>query len=145
MALKTLVNDPPLFARQMVEFLQKMAHQKRDFALAMLVPSQSGLSDKWNFVVSAPWIDREGLGETIPTITSLLLKHLSKVNAHKLERVSVLPTNDPLVAAMASLHVPLGSVHLVQYFPQAEGAMVLVAEPPETSRSYQQQPVQTRA
>jgi len=122
-----------------------MAQEKGDFVLAMLVPSETGLSDKWNLVLSAPWIDRNGLGATIPTITTALLKHLSSVNAHKLDRVSVLPTTDQLVDRMAGLRISLGEVYLVQYLPQAEDATVLVAEPAGTSRSYQSQPVQTRA
>jgi hypothetical protein len=117
----------------------------KDFSLAMLVPSETGLSDRWNLVLSAQWIDRDGLNATIPTITSALLKHLSKVNAHKLERISVLPTKDPFVATLEALRVPLGEVHLLQYFPRAEGAMVLVAEPPGTGRNYQSQPAHTRA
>ncbi len=145
MAYKTLVTDPSPLARQVAEFLQGMAQHKGDFALAMLVPSETGLSDRWNLVLSAPWIDRDGLGATIPTITTSLLKHLSSVNAHKLERVSVLPTTDRLVVTMTVLRIPLGEVYLVQYLPGAEDAVVLLAQPPGTSRRYQSQPVRTRA
>jgi hypothetical protein len=111
----------------------------------MLLPSEAALPDKWNLVVSAIWIDRDGLRAVIPTITSSLQKQLSKVNARKIERISVLPTTDPLVATMVSFRVPLGKISLVEYFPQAEGAIVLLAEPPSTSRNYQAQPAQTRA
>ncbi|MGC2791400.1 MAG: hypothetical protein WA899_05235, partial [Candidatus Sulfotelmatobacter sp.] len=106
---------------------------------------------------SAPWIDRDGLGATIPTITSALLKHLSAVNAHKLERVSVLSTTDTLVVTMADLRIPLGEVNFVKGswarhefgvqagVPQLEDAFVLVAGQPRTSRGHNAQPVQTRA
>jgi hypothetical protein len=145
MAYKTLVTDPSPLARQVAKFLQEMAQHKGDFALAMLVPSETGLSDKWNLVLSAPWIDRDGLSATIPTITTSLLKHLKGANPHKLERISVLPTTDGLVVTMAGLRISLGKVYRVQYLPQAEDATVLVAEPAGASRVYQSQPVQTRA
>jgi hypothetical protein len=157
MAYKTVVANPSPLVRQTVEFLQQMTQQKGAFALAMLLQSESGLSDKWNLVLSAPWIDRDGLGATIPTVTTSLIKHLSKVNAHKLERVSVLPTTDPLVGMMAEHSIPLGEVYFVPEFwarrefgvqagvPRLEGAIVLVAEQPRTSRGQQPQPAHSRA
>src|ERR1700722_6636653 len=155
MAYKTVVTNPSALARQVVEFLRQMTEEKGDFALAMLLPAESGLSDKWNLVPSAPWIDREGMGATIPTITTSLLKHLSNVNAHKLERVSVLPTADPLVAfAPDDWRTPLGEVVKRSWgrldparagVPQLEDAYILVAEQPRTSRGHQIQPVPTRA
>jgi hypothetical protein len=156
MAYKTVVTNPSPLMRQTVEFLQQMTQQKGNFALAMLLQAESGLSDKWNLVLSAPWIDRDGLGATIPTITASLVKHLSKVNAHKLERVSVVPTTDPLVGMMADYRIPLGEVNFIQHLwgrpdparagvPQLEDAYVLVAEQTRTSRGHQAQPVHSRA
>jgi hypothetical protein len=95
MAYKTLVTNPAPIARQVVDCLRTITGKKGEFTLAMLVPSESGLSYKWSLVLSAPWIDREGLSATIPTITTFLLKHLSGSSAHMLDRVSVLPTSDP--------------------------------------------------
>lgn len=145
MALTTMVTNPSPLVKQVIASLQIMAQANRDFALAMLVPSETGLYDKWNLVLSAPWIDRDGLNATIPTITSSLLKHLSRANARKLERVSVLPTTDPVVSSLEALRIPLGEVRLLQSFPRAEGALVLVADGPGTSRNYHSQPVHTRA
>jgi hypothetical protein len=145
MAIVTVVENPSSLERQMLLFLRQMTEHRGDFTLAMLLPSEAALPDKWNLVVSAIWIDRDGLRAVIPTITSSLQKQLSKVNARKIERISVLPTTDPLVATMVSFRVPLGKISLVEYFPQAEGAIVLLAEPPSTSRNYQAQPAQTRA
>jgi len=132
-----------------------MTQEKGDFALAMLLQADSGLSDKWNLVLSAPWIDREGLGATIPTITASLLKHLSNVNAHKLERVSVMSTEEPLVAfAPEDWRTPLGEVVKRSWgrpdparagVPQLEDAYILVANPPGTPRAHHAQSVQTRA
>jgi hypothetical protein len=157
MAYKTVVTNPSPLMRQTVEFLQQMTQQKGDFALAMLLQAESGLSDKWNLVLSAPWIDRDGLGATIPTITASLLKHLSKVNAHKLERISVVPTADPLVAfAVEQWRTELGEVSFVPHswgrpdparagVPQLEDAYVLLAAHPRTHKGHQAQPLQTRA
>jgi hypothetical protein len=131
--------------KQVLAFLQGMTERKGDFTLAMLVPSETGLPDQWNLALSAPWIDREGVQATIPTITSSLLKHLSTANAHRLERVSVLPTDDQFVVRMSRLSIPLGEVYLVRYFPQVEDAIVLVAEPSGTSRGRHYQPEQARA
>jgi len=155
MAYKTVVTNPSALARQVVEFLRQMTQEKGDFALAMLLQAESGLSNKWNLVLSAPWIDREGLGATIPTITASLLKHLSNVNAHKLERVSVMSTDEPLVAfAPEDWRTPLGEVVKRSWgrpdparagVPQLEDAYILVADPPRTPRAHHTQPVQTRA
>jgi hypothetical protein len=148
MALKTLVESPSPLVKQVVGYLQQMTEQKREFALAMLVPSED-LSDKWNLVLSAPWIDHEGLNAVIPTVTSALLRHLSKVNARKLERVSILPTTDSLVSRMADLRISVGEVHFIQNYPLTSigvgDAIVLVAQRPSASRNYHAQTLQTRA
>jgi hypothetical protein len=145
MAYKKVVTNSSSFVRQMVEFVQGMTEQKGVFALAMLLPSESGLSDKWNLVLSAPWIDREGGIAAIPTITSVLRPYLSKSSASKIERVSVLPINAPLVATMENFHFTSGEAHLIQAFPKAEGAIVFVAEPPKVQAAHSFRTVQTRA
>lgn len=149
MAFKTLVVSPSPLVRQVVGYIGQMTEQKKGFALAMLIPSESSLSDKWNLVLSAPWIDREGLNAAIPTITSALLRHLSRANARKLERISVLPTTDSLVTGMAGLRISPGEAYLIQNYPLAASglgdAIVLVAERPGTSQNDQAQPLPTRA
>ena len=145
MAYKTLVTSPSPFVKQVAEFVQRMTREKGGFALVMLLPSESGLSDKWNLVLSAPWIDRAGGKAAIPTVTSSLRPFLSKASASKLERVSVLPIDSTLVGTMEGFRVSLGDVHLIQAFPKAEGAIVFVAEPPRTSTEHNSQPVHTRA
>jgi hypothetical protein len=96
-------------------------------------------------VLSAPWIDREGLGSTIPTITSSLLKYLSKANARKLERISVLPTSDPLVDTVTGFPVPLGEFSTFHYLPLATDAIVLLAQNPRKLKNYRAHSIQTRA
>lgn len=95
MAFKAMVKNT--FVQQLIEFARAIEASRGEFTLAMLVPSESGLTDKWNLVVSAKWIDDKDLLGAIPVITSGFLKHLSKSNAGKIERVSPLSTNDSFV------------------------------------------------
>ena len=94
MAVKTMVGDT--LTQEFAEFVQKLEASKGPFTLAMLVPAESGLPDKWNLVVSAKWIDEKGLEPAIPAITSAMLKYVSKANVRKIERVSPLDTKDSI-------------------------------------------------
>ena len=149
MAYKALVESPSPFVKQVIEFIQQMTKQNRSFALAMLIPSEAAVSDRWNLVLSAPWIDNGGLAATIPTVTDFLLKYVSRGNAKKLERVSVVPTTDPLVERMGGLHITPGKAYLVQHFPLTLGdigeAIVLVAEQPQAIQNYQGHSARTLA
>jgi hypothetical protein len=149
MAFKTLVENPSPLERQAVGFIKQMTEKRGDFALAMLLPSEAALSGRWNLVVSAPWIDHEGLTAAIPTLTSELRRHLSKVNARKLERVSVLPTSDSLVVGMETLRIAPGQVYVVENYPLTANdiadAIVLVAQRPNVAGGYYAQPVHSRA
>lgn len=147
MAFKTLVENPSPLERQIAAYVRQLSESGRDFSLAMLVPSETALSDRWNLVVSAPWIDREGLRAAIPSITAGLLKHLSRASAGKLERVSVLATTDPLVERIADM-VSSSGVYRIQSFPAvgtAGEAIVLVAQRPTNRRGLRAQPAQSRA
>jgi hypothetical protein len=148
MAYKTLVESPSPLVRQVVQYLLQMTEQKNEFSLAMLVPSEV-LSDKWNLVLSAPWIDREGLNAVIPKVTSALLRHLSRVNAKKLERVSILRTTDSLVSRMADLRISAGAAYLVQNYPLIPSgvgdAIVLVAQRTTANRNNHAHSLQSRA
>lgn len=99
MAVKTMVKST--FVQQLIKFVQALETSRGEFTLAMLVPAESGLVDKWNLVVSAKWIDDEDLLGAIPIITSGFLKHLSKSNAGKIERISPLSTKDSFVREIA--------------------------------------------
>jgi len=149
MAFKTLVENPSPLERQAAGFIKQMTERRGDFALAMLVPSEAALAGRWNLVLSAPWIDHDGLTAAIPTLTSELRRHLSKVNARKLERVSVLPISDPLVAGMEILQIAPGEVYVVQNYSltanEISDAIVLVAQRPKAAQGYYAQPAHSRA
>lgn len=147
MAFKTVVTNA--FVQQLIEFVQAMEASQGQFTLVMLVPSESGLTDKWNLVVSAKWIDDEELLLAIPTITTAFLKHLSKSNAGKIERVSPLSTKNSFVRdVVAEAEVTLGTAYRVQSFAlttrNIEHAIMLVARNPRVVRNRQLQTVRAR-
>jgi hypothetical protein len=147
MAFKTVVTNG--FFQQVIKFLRSMQTTKGDFALALLVPSESGLSDKWNLVLSGRWIDDDGLQAVIPTITAALRNQLSKMNASRIDRVSVLRTTDPLVADLRDLDIAPGTAYRVQSLALTtrglDEAIVLTAQRPTSSPNRQAQPIRTRA
>jgi hypothetical protein len=111
MAFKTVVTNG--FVEAMNKFVRVLSAEMGELSLAMLVPSESGLADNWNLVLSAKWIDSGGLQATIPKISSLLLTHVPKVHTAKIGRISVLRTTDTLVADLMSLDVNLGAAYRV--------------------------------
>ena len=147
MALKAVVANG--FVQRVVEFVQKMETSKGQFILAMLVPSESGLTDKWNLVLSAKWIDDQGLQPAIPVITSSLLHHLSKANVQKIERISPLSINDSLVRDLVGeMEIIPGTAYRVQSFTLTlrgiEDAIILAARHPSFSPNRQPQTVRGR-
>jgi hypothetical protein len=147
MALKTVVVGP-LYS-QLSDYVRSSKEQHRAFMLAMLVPSDVGLSERWNFVVSAPWIDKGGLSATIPKITSSLQQFLSRANVKKIERVSVLPTTDALVRELARLAIEPGTAYRVHAFELTargiEDAIMFAATRPGPAHGHRHQTVRTGA
>ena len=146
MAYKTVVVNP--FVEQLTEFVKRTSDEKGQYALAMLVPSET-LADKWNLVLSASWIDNSGLRAAIPTVTSLLRKYLSKLNARKIERISVVPTTDSLVAELVSFDIRPGTAYQVQALALTarglDDAIILAAQRPGAGGYHGKQSVQSRA
>jgi hypothetical protein len=147
MAFKTVVANS--FLEQVLDSVRHMTAKNGPFALVMLLPSESGLPNKWNLVVSAKWIDDSGLQAAIPTVSSSLREHLSKLNAKKIERISVLSTTDSLVQDLKLLDIQPGTAYQVQTFAlTARGigeAIILAAQQPRSSSARQLQTVRTRA
>ena len=147
MALKVVVAGQ-LYS-QITAYVRSCADKDRRFVLAMLIPSDVGLSERWNFVVSAPWIDQAGLTAAIPDITSSLQKFLSKANARKIDRVSVLPTADTLVKELSPLAIEPGTAYRVSTFALTargiEDAVVFAAQRPYTPHIRQNHVLRSRA
>jgi hypothetical protein len=146
MAVKTLVND---FVQQLIQFVEATENSNGPFTLAMLVPGESGLPDKWNLVVSAKWIDDLDLLRAIPVITSALLKHLSKANVSKIERVSPLDTRDSITRdVVEEVEVIPGKAHKGSLFALTArgiaGGIILAARNPLTSTNREPQTVRVR-
>lgn len=147
MAFTTVVKNG--FVQQLVDFVQAMEFDRGQFTLAMLVPSESGLIDRWNLVVSAKWIDEKGLKPAIPTITSSLLKHLSKANLGKIERISPLSTDEPIVRELVSENeITPGTAFRIESFTLTKRgiaeAIVLAARHPSFSPNHQTHTVRVR-
>lgn len=147
MALKTVVSNN--FLEAMNKFVRTFSTEKGPLALAMLVPSESGLSDRWNLVLSAKWIDEQGLQATIPTISSALLMHVAKTHAAKISRISILRTTDTLVTDLMSLDITPGAAYRVDSLAltmhEINDSIILVAQKIRPQSSTKPQAVKTRA
>ena len=147
MAFKTMVTNA--FVQQIAAALQKLIVEWGEFTLAMIVDSETGLSDRWNLVLSAKWIDDNGLQAVIPTITASLQKHLSKTNASKIDRISVLPTNHPLVTDLVDLDISMGTAYKVEasalMIRGLFDVVVFAAQKPRSITNIQRQKIRTRA
>jgi hypothetical protein len=147
MAFKTVVKTS--FLEAMNKFVRVLSTQEGNLALAMLVPSESGLPDKWNLVLSGKWIDEKGLQAAIPTISSLLRTHISKNNAAKIGRISVLRTTDTLVTELISLDIAPGTAYRVDSLALTvrgiEDAIILAAQKTLLPAGNRHQSVKTRA
>lgn len=80
---------------QIQQALVQLAEKKGDLRLAMLVSTD--LPERWNLLVSAPWMDFLGTRSVISDLTSLLLRHVDKNSLSAIERVSVIPGSDSFV------------------------------------------------
>ncbi|MGZ4825616.1 MAG: hypothetical protein ACXVZT_13430, partial [Terriglobales bacterium] len=111
-AYKTVVADT--FTSRLWEALRSVEEHKGPFSLAMIVPSESGLAEKWNLVVSAPWMDREGVRGSVIEVSSALREYLPKSLANQIERISVMPGSDSFVREMALLNISGGTPYRVE-------------------------------
>ena len=147
MAFKTVVNNSLI--EQLLDSIAALADKRGEFTLVMLVPSESGLSDSWNLVVSAKWIDEKGFHVAIPIVSSSLREHLSRANGSKISRISVLDTTEPLVAELKPLDIQPGTAYRVEMFALTargiEEAIVLVAQQSQSSPSRRLQKTRSRA
>ena len=147
MAFKAVVTNA--FVEQIIAALKKLTVEQGEFTLAMIVPSETGLRDRWNLVLSAKWIDDNGLQAVIPTITASLQKQLSKTNASKIELVSVLPTTHPLVKDLMDLDIAVGTAYEVQATALTTRGLfdviVFAAQKPRSVANIQRQKIRTRA
>lgn len=95
MVVKAVVNA---HARERIrELLRQVSHEKGSLRLAMLAQSSPELPNRWNFIVSAPWIDAAGVRSTVSYLSSYLKQYLDKNALSAIDRISVIPGNDALV------------------------------------------------
>lgn len=99
MADKKMVSERARVQVQRV--LGQLEAERGNLRLAMLMPTE--LSDRWNLVVSAPWMDSLGSRSVIKDLTSRLLSHVDKGFLSAIERVSVVQGSDPFVRGITDL------------------------------------------
>jgi len=83
--------------QKMKDILRHVAKKKGKFYLAMLAQTSPDLPQRWTLLVSAPWIDSSGLRSAISYLSSLLAENLDKNSISVIDRISVVPTSDPIV------------------------------------------------
>jgi len=86
---------------QIQQLLRKLAQEKGGLRLAMLMPTE--LPQRWNLLVSAPWMDSLGTRSVISDLTSRLLRHVDKNALSAIDRVSVMPSSDPFVLRIVEI------------------------------------------
>lgn len=94
MAYKTVVTAK---AREKIRgILEKVAKEKGDISLAMLVQTLPEVPDRWTLVVSAPWADSKGTRPVISYLSSQL-RSLDRKVLSAIDRISVKESTDPAV------------------------------------------------
>ncbi|MGC2110732.1 MAG: hypothetical protein WA655_14520 [Candidatus Korobacteraceae bacterium] len=88
------------------EFLRDVSKTKGDFSLAMLAQTTPSLSHRWTLVVSAPWIDSSGRSSAIKFLTSKLLEYLDRNSLAALDRISTVPSGQPILEISHALDEP---------------------------------------
>jgi hypothetical protein len=86
---------------QIQQLLQRLAQEKGDLRLAMLVPTE--LPERWSLLVSASWMDSLGARSVISDLTSRLLRHVDRNSLSAIDRVSVLSGSDPFVKRIVDM------------------------------------------
>ncbi len=99
MADKKMVSDRARM--QLQRALGQLAEEKGNLRLAMLMSTE--LPDRWDLVVSAPWMDSLGSRSVIKDLTARLLNQVDKNFLSAIDRVSVLQASDPFVERMTAL------------------------------------------
>ena len=79
------------------ELIERIASEKGDFYLAMLVQTLPEVPGRWTLVVSAPWADSSSSRPVISYLSSYLSEFLDRHTLSAIDRISVRPSNDPAV------------------------------------------------
>jgi hypothetical protein len=90
------------------EILDEVAAKKGNFSLAMLAQTLPEVRDRWTLVVSAPWADSLGSRSVISDLSSRLSDKLDRSALSVIDRISVRPTDDPIVQTIIQRFTDLG-------------------------------------
>jgi hypothetical protein len=92
------------------ELLRDVSKAKGNFSLAILAQTTPSLTGRWTLVVSAPWIDSSGRGSAIKYLSSKLLEYLDRASLAALDRISTIPSGEPILEMSHPLDSP--EVHI---------------------------------
>jgi len=90
------------------ELLEEVAAKKGNFSLAMLAQTLPEVRDRWTLVVSAPWADSLGSRSIISDLSTRLSSKLDRIALSAIDRISVRPTDDPVVQIIVQHFGDLG-------------------------------------
>lgn len=91
---------------QLKKLLHDISEAKGNFSLAVLAQSTPSISNRWSLIVSAPWIDASGRSAAIKYLTSKLLDYLDRSSLSSLDRISTIPSGEPLIELSHPLDDP---------------------------------------
>jgi len=96
------------------EALKKIETDKREFSLAMLIPTEPNVIDsKLSLIVSAPWLDKMNPKQAIELIVKGLKEHLDSSSLSYVSRVTIVNSSDDFVKAINSaFYVKEGLVNI---------------------------------
>ena len=110
MAFQTVVDRK---ARMRIkELLRDVSETKGAFSLAMLAQTTPSLPGRWTLVVSAPWIDAGGRASAIKYLTSKLLEYLDRNSVSAFDRISTIPSQEPILKTLPSRDLDNPEVHI---------------------------------
>jgi hypothetical protein len=90
--------------RDVEKVIEELRGQYGNFTLALLYNSTLQSDWGWNLIVSAPWLDRMGLGEATRLVVNAVYQGANVENKSRVSRVTVLKTSDPFVREMTNLY-----------------------------------------
>src|SRR5262245_29893256 len=113
--------DRPILVRETRKLEREVRRLHGPVALLMLVSRDPSVDDEWNIIVSAKGLNRLGWAGDIREIVALLRRVMTPEVWPRIDRVTVLRTDDPFVAAVSSAfrtqasEIDLNSYHIAGF------------------------------
>lgn len=92
--------DQDLLVSSLENLASELDQNEGGLALFMLLAPDAETTDRWNVIVSANGLDRKSRGNAIRQVSQLLRENIPESEWPRIERVTVLRTDEPFVRAM---------------------------------------------